>query len=307
MTESTCIGSRRSPLALAQTTLIVDKLKAKNPGLHFEVKKIRTEGDEDYKQELGTPTTGKDAFTKRIEQKLLAGEIDIAVHSLKDLPSRLHPELAIGAIPERDDPRDVLVSANNVRLRDLPSGSRVGTSSLRRRVQLLAFRPDIEVVELHGNIGTRITKMREARLDAIVLAAAGLIRLDMVGQITETLSQEIMLPAIGQGALAIQIRRNDENLERIVQLIDDPVTRAGVEAERAFSERLGGGCNLPLAAYGTVDNSELRLEGMVASIEGRRMLREKVVGDAKHPGKVGELLAERMLGLGAAEILSESL
>lgn len=306
VTEKIKIGTRKSPLAVAQTSLVVEKLKSRNPERGFEIHKIKTEGDEDYKLELGNSTTGKDAFTKRIEQRLLSGQIDIAVHSLKDLPSNLHPELIIGAIPERADPRDVLVSIDHVRLRDLPAGARVGTSSLRRRVQLVAYRSDLEVVDLHGNIGTRIAKMRETGLNAIVLALAGLIRLGMKEQITEILPTEIMLPAIGQGALAVQVRKHDTVIRKIVQSIDDANTRLATEAERAFSERLGGGCNLPLAAHGKVNGGRLGLEGMVASVTSRRMIREMVLGDAGNPSKLGGQLAERMLALGAGEMMGES-
>lgn len=306
MGENIKVGSRRSPLSVAQASLVIKKLKIQNPELEFEIQKISTEGDEDYRLELGTTTTGKDAFTKRIEQRLLSGELDIAVHSLKDLPSSLPIELMIGAIPDREDPRDVLVSVDNERLRDLPIGARVGTSSLRRKIQLLAYRPDIKVVDLHGNIGTRITKMRENGFDGLILAAAGLVRLGLVKQITEILSTEVMLPAIGQGALAVQVRKDDLVMRKIVQSIDDADTRAATEAERAFSERLGGGCNLPLAAHGIVNDGELSLEGMVASVTSKRMIRERVFGDAGNPSKLGGLLAERMLAQGAEEMVGES-
>ncbi len=306
MTEKILVGSRKSPLALAQTNLIITKLRSKHPDLDFKLLEISTEGDEDYKEELGTPLRGKDAFTKRIEQRLLSQDIDLAVHSLKDLPTQLPNGLAIGSVPSREDPRDALVSVRNLRLRELPTGGKVGTSSLRRRVQLQAARPDLKVVELHGNIGTRISKMQVNGLDGIILATAGLIRLGLSNQISEILDTQLMLPAIGQGALALEVRENDPHVTELVQSIDDPETRLGTNAERAFSAKLGGGCNLPIAAYGRVGDGRLILEGMVGSLNGKRIIRERLVGEAKDGNRIGYLLAERMLAKDALKILAES-
>ncbi len=291
---------------MAQTSLAMGKLKSRYPDLEFEICEISTEGDEDYKEELGTPIGGKDAFTKKIDQKLLAEDIDLAVHSLKDLPTQLSSELIIGSVLEREDPRDALVSQGNLGLRELPTGSRVGTSSLRREVQLKAARPDLEVVELHGNIGTRIRKMQSNDLDGIILAAAGLIRLGFSNQIAEILDTQLMLPAIGQGALAIEVRKSDSQVTGLVQSIENADTRLATDAERAFSARLGGGCNLPVAAYGRIREGRLTLEGMVGSVSGGRIIRESVAGEAKEADKVGALLAERMLAHDALKMLAES-
>lgn len=306
MTEKIRVGSRKSPLALAQTNLVITKLRSKHPNIDFKIQEISTEGDEDYREELGTPSRGKDAFTKRIEQRLLNHEIDLAVHSLKDLPTQLPKELTIGSVPSREDPSDALISVKNLRLRELPIGGKVGTSSLRRRVQLQAARPDLKVVELHGNIGTRISKMQANGLDGIILATAGLIRLGLSDQISEILDTQIMLPAVGQGALALEVRENDVRIKKLVQSIDDPEVRMATDAERAFSARLGGGCNLPIAAYGKVTDGRLTLEGMVGSLDGKRIIRERLAGEAKHGGQVGALLAERMLARDALKILAES-
>ena len=306
MTEEILVGSRKSPLALAQTNLILAKLRAKRPTLNFKLLEISTQGDEDYKEELGTPSRGKDAFTKKIEQRLLNGDIDLAVHSLKDLPTKIPDELTISSVPYREDPRDALVSVRKLRLRELPTGGRVGTSSLRRRVQLQAARPDLQVVELHGNIGTRINKMQGNGLDGIILATAGLIRLGLSDQISEILDTQLMLPAVGQGALALEVRKNASRVAEIASSIDDHETRLGVDAERAFSEHLGGGCNLPIAAYGRVSNGSLTLEGMVGSLDGKRIIRERIAGEAKDGNRIGVVLAERMLARDALKILAES-
>lgn len=306
MTEKIIVGSRKSPLAIAQTNYVITKLKSKHQDIHFEILHVSTEGDEDYKEELGTPKRGKDAFTKKIEQKLLTQGIDLAVHSLKDLPTQLPPELTLGSVPTREDPRDALISPKNLGLRELPTGGKVGTSSLRRKVQLQAARPDLELVELHGNIGTRIAKMQANGLDGIILATAGLIRLDLSGQISEILDTDLMLPAVGQGALAVEVRKNDSHILEVVKSIDDPEARLGTDAERAFSAHLGGGCNLPIAAYGRVDGGKLTIEGMVGSVNGRRLMRERLVGETKDGSRIGIMLAERMLARNALKILAES-
>jgi hydroxymethylbilane synthase len=306
MTEKIRVGSRKSPLALAQTNLIIARLRTKHPNLDFELLEISTEGDEDYKEELGTPSRGKDAFTKKIEQRLIAQDIDLAVHSLKDLPTKLPDALTICSVPHREDPRDALVSVKKLRLRELPTGGRVGTSSLRRKVQLQAARPDLQVADLHGNIGTRIGRMQGNGLDGIILATAGLIRLGLEDQISEILDTQLMLPAIGQGALALEVRKNDSRMAEIARSIDDWETRLGTDAERAFSERLGGDCNLPVAAYGRVSDGKLTLEGMVGSLDGKRIIRERIVGEAKEGNQIGVLLAERMLARDALKMLAES-
>ncbi len=306
MTEKILVGSRRSPLALAQTNLAVSRLRSRHPDLNFEIREISTEGDEDYKEELGTSITGKDAFTKRIEQKLLSRDIDLAVHSLKDLPTQLPSELDVGAVLEREDHRDAFVSIGNAKLSQLPSGSKVGTSSLRRRIQIKAARPELEVAELHGNIGTRITKMQENGLDGIILAVAGLIRLGLRGELAEIFETDFMLPAVGQGALAIEVRKADSMVRELVKSVEDNATRISTDAERAFSGRLGGGCNLPVAAYARIVDGGLNLEGLVGSADGGRIIRESIVGQTKDADSIGISLAERMLTHGASEMLAET-
>ncbi len=300
------VGSRRSPLALAQTSLVISKLKSRHPDFEFEIREITTEGDEDYKEELGTPIRGKDAFTKRIDQRLLAGDIDMAVHSLKDLPTQLPTDLIIGSVLEREDPRDALVSSGNLKLRELPKGAKVGSSSLRRQVQLKVARHDLEVVELHGNIGTRIRKIKSNGLDGIILAAAGLIRLGLSNEIAQILDTELMLPAIGQGALALEVRKSDSQVTRLVQSVEDDETRSATDAERAFSARLGGSCNLPIAAYGRVREGRMILEGLIGSVREGRIFRERVVGENRQGERLGALLAERMLAQDALKMLAGS-
>ncbi len=302
MAEVIRVGTRRSPLALAQTEQVIELLKRASPDTRFEIVKIVAAGDEDVRWKHGT-MTGKDMFTRAIEERLLRAEIDLAVHSLKDMPARLHPELVIAAIPLRGDPRDALVSASGMGLKQLPQGARVGTSSLRRRAQLLAHRPDLTIVELHGNVGTRLRKLREEGLDAIILAAAGLERLGLSGEITEILPTEVMLPAAGQGALAVEARRDDSYVIKIAEAIDDVSTRRAVEAERYFAEEVGGGCNTPVAAYAKIEDGMLILDGMVASPDGSKLMRDSVAGDSENPRAVAAQLVQKLAAKGALEIV----
>ncbi|MBI2183687.1 MAG: hydroxymethylbilane synthase [Thaumarchaeota archaeon] len=306
MSDVIRVGTRSSSLALEQTRLIVEKLRTVNSDLQFEVVPTKTEGDEGQRKRTSGTVSGKDIFTKTIEDKLLASEIDLAVHSLKDLPAGIHDNLLIGAVPEREDARDALVSVDAQKLSELPKAARVGTSSVRRKVQLLAHRPDLVVEEIHGNIETRIRKMRKNGFDAIVLASAGLIRLGLQHRISEYLPIEIMLPAPGQGALAIQMRKNDSRMLSVVRPIEAPLVRAAVEAERAFAEKLGGGCNLPVAAYGIVEGDVINLMGLVASTDGRHILRGKLIGEASQPQKVGYALASKLSSLQPIRMVGEA-
>jgi hydroxymethylbilane synthase len=253
------VGSRKSLLALAQTDIIVKKLMELYPEISFEVVGMVTEGDMD----LDGSRKSKDVFVKAIEEKLLEGEIDIAVHSLKDMPVQIQDQLTIAAIPMREDPRDALISAKGAKLADLPGAARIGTSSLRRKAQLQLVRPDLNIVEIRGNVGTRIEKMRRLNLDAIILAYSGLKRLGLQDIVTEVLDPQVMLPAAGQGALAVESRRDDEELIKLVKAIEDRNTRIEVEAERYLLSKIGGGCNVPAAAYAQVTGKRLTLEGMV--------------------------------------------
>ena len=304
MREIVRIGTRGSPLALAQTKLVVHLLSAHFHDTDFQTKTIRTRGDM-LPVPRGSGVDLKKVFTKEIEDELSMSRIDMAVHSLKDLPSDRGEELIIGAVPIREDPRDVLVLKSGTTLDELPSGSKIGTSSLRRRAQILNRRPDLQVEDLHGNIGTRIKKIETAGLDGVILAAAGLIRLGLQKNITEYLPYDLILPAPGQGALAIQIRSDDSRVLRIVQKINDTTSYATTDAERAFSTALGGDCDAPVAAYGEANGEKMTLRGMVATPTGARIVRASLGGDLRESKVLGERLAERILNDGGKEILEE--
>ena len=286
------VGSRRSPLALAQTNIVINMLRQRFPDIRFEVVGIITEGDKTSEERR----RWKGMFVKAIEEKLIEGEIDMAVHSLKDMPTKLPEELTIAAVPKREDPRDALVSVNGLGLSSLPVGARVGTSSLRRRAQLLNVRPDLNIVEVRGNIGTRIDKMHKMGLDAIVLAYAGLRRLGLEGMVSEIIEPEIMIPAAGQGALAVETRKDDPDIISIVKSIEDRETRIAVDAERVFLERIGGGCNLPVAVYGRVTSDKLVIEGVIPRRnDGLELIRGKEEGPVDEAHLVAKRLAESLL------------
>lgn len=297
------LGSRGSPLALAQAEIVKRLLQGRDATLEISIKVIRTHGDEDYKDDLGTPVSGKALFTKRVEDALAAGQIDLAVHSVKDLPNSSAPQLTIAAIPPREDPRDALVSSRGADLAGLPADARIGTSSLRRSAQLKAARPDVRIQELQGNVGTRIRRMEEHGWDGVILAVAGLRRLGLEGRITQVLHPTVMTPAPGQGALAIQARRDDRRtLARLVPL-NDPDARATVDAERSLSQQLGGDCNVPLGAYAAIQDGVLRLDACVADPDGTTVLRESGFGDASHPQAIARGVAQKLLDKGAQRIL----
>ena len=276
-------GTRASPLALAQTRIVINLLKRKNKQLRFEIKKIKTEGD------LGV--TGKDTFTKAIDRALESSEIDLAVHSMKDVPVLISKKLVISAYPKRESPFDVLITKRkSVTLDTLPESAKVGTSSIRRAIQLKAARPDIEIVEIHGNVQTRLKKLRTGDLDALILARAGLKRLKLMKG--RALTKKVMLPAPGQGCLALMTRRSDLQTRKIVSTIDDEDTRFAVTAERAFSRTLGGGCNLPIAALATVKGEKLVLDGIVESTNSKPVIaRSHIEGKKKDAEKLGRKLA----------------
>lgn len=301
MTAVLRAGTRSSPLALWQTDRVARALAELDPDLRCEPVEIRTRGDRDRTTPIAAlGETG--IFTEALERALLAEEIDLAVHSLKDLPITERDGLVIAAIALREDPRDALVSARAARLAELPSGARVGTSSPRRRAQLLAARPDLVTVPVRGNVDTRVRKTREGELDAVVLAAAGLVRLGLEAEIREWFDPAVMLPAPGQGALAIQCRAADPRRARIARL-DDPVVRAAVTAERAFHAALGGGCTAPIGALARHDAGRLTLSGVVAELEGRRLFRVTEQGAAIEAAAIGRRAAERALADGAGALL----
>ena len=264
---------------------------------------IRTEGDRVQSRPL-VEIGGKGVFVKEIEEALFAQDVDLAVHSCKDLPTEQPAGLMIGAFPARVDPRDVLVSQQGCRLAELPAGARVGTGSLRRAAQLRALRPDLVLADIRGNVDTRLRKLDEGQYDAIVLAAAGLSRLGLEGRVSEYFEPQFVLPAPGQGALALEVREADAEVRELIGALDDPATRLATGAERAFLRGLGGGCDVPIGAYAWLDGAELVLRGMLATREGRDPFyaeaREPAGGPASNPEALGEVLARTVLEAVAA-------
>ncbi|WP_368503630.1 hydroxymethylbilane synthase [Alkalihalophilus sp. As8PL] len=298
------IGSRRSNLALTQTDWVIAQLKKKDVPYEFEVKKIVTKGDRILDVTL-SKVGGKGLFVKEIEQALENKEIDLAVHSMKDVPSVMPDGFTLGAITEREDPRDAFISVDNVKLADLPAGAIVGTSSLRRSAQLLAERPDLEVKWIRGNVETRLRKLKEEDFSAIILAAAGLKRLGYSEElVTEYLSPEMCVPAVGQGALGLECRSDDEEVLELIQKLNDDYTSRTVTAERTFLHKMEGGCQVPIAAYATIQaDDQLSLTALVGSPDGKTILKERLVG--QDPVKLGEEISDRLLEKGAKEILDK--
>ncbi len=300
ITRTLVLGSRPSQLARWQTGHVCGLLEAAAPGLQTRTVLMRTAGDRIVDKPL-PEIGGKGLFTAELERALHAREIDLVVHSLKDLPIEPSAGLVVAAIPPRADARDVLISAHRYTLDTLPPGARVGTSSLRRAAQLLAYRPDLTLFPLRGNVDTRIRKAMQGEYDAIVLAAAGVTRLGLEEQVGQYLPFEIMLPAPGQGALAVQCRSDDAELVNLLAQIDDPAARAAVEAERAFLSGLGGGCSAPVAAHAVCEEQIIHLTGLAATPDGRKVVR--VIGEGTDPRALGLRLAEQALAQGAGECL----
>ena len=296
------VGTRGSRLALRQTQLVVEALRACHPDVQFEAREVRTEGDRRSQDSLSR-IGGQGVFVKELEAALLRGEIDLAVHSLKDAPVELAPGLTLAAIPQRGDPRDALVSRDGATLATLPAGARVGTGSGRRAVQLRALRSDLVPVDIRGNVDTRIRKVDEGAVDAVVLAAAGLERLGLLERAAEVFPPEVMLPAVGQGALAVEARADDAELLDLLSPIDHQETRLACEAERAFLGRLGGGCRLPFGALAVVQGETLRARGFISDMEGARAFRAEVSEAAADAESAGVRLAEALLDQGAAEFV----
>ncbi|MRH42949.1 hydroxymethylbilane synthase [Aquibacillus halophilus] len=298
------IGSRKSNLAITQTEWVIEQLKQAGAPYEFEIKKIVTKGDKILDVTL-SKVGGKGLFVKEIEQAMYDKEIDMAVHSMKDMPAEVAKGLTIGTIPVREDHRDALVSNNNVLLKDLPKGSIVGTSSLRRGAQVLAERPDLEIKWIRGNIETRLRKLKEENYDAIVLAAAGLIRMGWGDEIvTEYLEPEICVPAVGQGALAIECREDDAELIELLQKISDEKTTRTVTAERTFLHLLNGGCQIPIGGYAYLEGNEVVLTALVATSDGSTILKEVTRGT--DPVSVGEEAANRLKEQGAQKIVDDA-
>lgn len=305
MNDTLRLGTRGSALARAQTTLVASQLKELNPGLAVEEVIVRTRGD----AMLGSPIHelgGKGLFVKEIEDALLQGEIDAAVHSLKDLPSDLPEGLILASIPEREEPWDALVSRGGESIRGLAPGSRVGTSSLRRIAQIRRYRSDLEIVELRGNVDTRLEKVAAGEMEAAVLALAGLKRLGIEERATESLAPELMLPAAGQGALAIETRVDDAATRSLMDRLEHPVTKRAVMAERAVMARLEGGCQLPLAVFAEMRKAGFQLKARLASVDGERMVEKERTGAPDDAARLAEDLAEDVLSSGGAEILRDA-
>jgi len=297
------VGTRESQLAQLQTTIVTEAIKAQHPEIEVEVVFVTTRGDKTLDRPISALGT-RGVFVKELEEALLAHEVDLVVHSLKDLPTDLPEGLCLASVLNRADPRDVLVSKNKTKFVDLPPGSKVATSSRRRAAQLRNIRHDLEFIDIRGNVPTRLRKHDEGVCDAMVLAAAGLIRLNLEDRITEFFDYERSTPAAGQGALAIECRSGDSEVLATVALIEDKSVRAEITSERAFLERLGGGCSVPIGAIAHLnDNGQLQLTGCVASIDGASIIRESSKGVAAEAEKVGIELANRLLELGARDLL----
>jgi hydroxymethylbilane synthase len=298
------VGTRGSVLALWQAEWVKSQLLAADPELAVELVPIKTTGDKILDVPLAK-VGGKGLFVKEIEEALLDGRVDLAVHSVKDLPAELPAGLHLAVMPSREDPRDALISRNGVSLAQLPRGARLGTSSLRRMAQLLHLRPDLRIETLRGNVDTRLRKLESESFDAIILAAAGLKRMALSHVISEYLEPDKVLPAVGQGALGIETRVDDVFTNEMVASLAHQPTMITVSAERAFLKRLEGGCQVPIGAYATLEGGELILTGMVADLEGQRLIRKELRGEPQQAEIIGERLAELVLESGGAEILAE--
>ncbi len=304
--KSFTIGTRGSPLALVQAHWVQGEIQERFPEYEVRIHKIKTLGDVRKDHPLGGAGR-KGYYTKEIENELAAGTIDCAVHSMKDLPSIIESEFLIAAVTEREDPRDAFISDQYSGLLELPKGATIGTSSLRRLTQLKNFRPDLEIVPLRGNIDTRLQKMRDEKIDAIILAVAGLKRLDRAEEITERLEPSLMVPAAGQGALAIEIRAHDKEAHTLVNGLNHLNSAIAIRAERACVRRLSGGCEVPITAHAVVAWNRLEMIGLVATPDGRELMRDQIEGDPKEPETTGERLAESLLKQGAQRIIDQIL
>lgn len=296
------IATRKSPLALWQAEHVASRLAKTHPGLHIELVTFTTQGD----KILDTPLAkigGKGLFVKELERAMLDGDADIAVHSMKDVPVELPSGLHLPVILEREDPRDAFVSNNYASLEDLPKGARLGTSSLRRQCQLKERRPDLEIMDLRGNVNTRLAKLDAGDYDAIILAAAGLKRLEFSERIRLALPADVSLPAIGQGAIGIECRAEDVRVNTLIAPLNHADTQVCIAAERAMNRRLGGGCQVPIAGFAELDGDQLQLRGLVGRTDGSKILRSAIFGLPREADSMGAALAEELLARGADEIL----
>lgn len=302
MPKEIIIGSRDSDLAMWQSRWVAQALRRAYPKQSICITGMKTKGD--HILEVALAKIGdKGLFTKELEVALLSGTIDLAVHSMKDLPTGLPDGLVIGAVCQREQPGDVLISRDGSDLDSLRKGARIGTSSLRRRAQLLHYRPDLQMVDIRGNLNTRLRKLKEMELDAIVLAYAGIKRLGYEDMISQYIPYEVCLPAVGQGSLGIEVRDHDGAVRELISAVDHGPSRTAIEAERAFMKRLEGGCQVPIGALGRVENGTLQLNGVVAGLDGTNAVRHAVTGPADDAAGLGNRLAEILLDLGAGDIL----
>jgi len=302
MNREIIIGTRKSRLALWQANWVKGCLQKLEPAYSYRIVGIKTLGDKNLDTALAK-IGDKGLFTKELELALQRGEVDLAVHSMKDLPTVLPEGLAIGAVCRRENPGDVLVSRKGEKLRDLPAGALIGTSSLRRRAQLLHYRNDFKIVNLRGNLDTRLGKLESELLDAIVLSYAGLHRLGLGDRISQLIPLEVCLPAVGQGSIGVEIRAGDKEIEELTGKIDHYESRSAITAERALLWKLEGGCQIPVGALGTVENGRLLLEGVVASLDGGQLVRSSLSGPAEDAAAIGVELAEKLVQMGAGELL----
>ncbi|MEJ7698282.1 MAG: hydroxymethylbilane synthase [Pyrinomonadaceae bacterium] len=305
MREKLIIGSRGSDLALWQTRFVKAKLEELFPALKLEIEIIKTTGDKMLDVALAK-IGDKGLFTRQIETALLNREIDLAVHSLKDLQTVQPEGLTIGAVLTREMPNDVLISKRYASIDDLPKGARVATGSLRRKSQLLHYRPDLQIFEIRGNVPTRIKKLEESNLDAMILAFAGVHRLGLDSYIKQIIPFETMLPAVGQGAMAVEIRSDDVKIRELLQKLNDPETNFCITAERAFLRTLEGGCQVPIGANAFLESDKIFLEGMAGNLEGIVNLRDSISGDKKDAADLGRQLAQRLIERGANRLLEET-
>ncbi|WP_214797117.1 hydroxymethylbilane synthase [Exiguobacterium sp. s5] len=296
------VGSRRSQLAMTQTKWVIEQLKKAGAQNEFEIKEIVTKGDQIVDVQL-SKVGGKGLFVKEIQQQMIAGEIDFAVHSMKDVPAELPEELFISCMPKRVDARDVLICENGYTLETLPEGAVIGTSSLRRGAQMLAARPDFEIQWIRGNIDTRLKKLETENFNAILLAKAGLERMGWTDRVDfEALDADMMVPAVGQGVLAIESRKDDAEVTAVLQLLHDDVTAKAATAERTFLKAIEGSCHVPVGGYATVNGDDVTLTGLIASVDGKEVLRvTKTSSDAV---ALGNEVADDLLGRGGREILA---
>ncbi|MGE9214953.1 hydroxymethylbilane synthase [Exiguobacterium aurantiacum] len=296
------VGSRRSQLAMTQTKWVIEQLKKAGAQNEFEIKEIVTKGDQIVDVQL-SKVGGKGLFVKEIQQQMLAGDIDFAVHSMKDVPAELPEELYISCMPKRVDARDVLICENGYTLETLPEGAVIGTSSLRRGAQMLAARPDFEIQWIRGNIDTRLKKLETENFNAILLAKAGLERMGWTDRVDfEALDADMMVPAVGQGVLAIESRKDDAEVTNVLQLLHDDVTAKAATAERTFLKAIEGSCHVPVGGYATVDGDDVTLTGLIASVDGKEVLR--VTKTSTDAVALGNEVADDLLGRGGREILA---